>query len=160
MHGWWTKHWPNDKICGNTMGLTTQKQHTTFYMRELWGDVFETKTTAMIRSIIFILLSIFSPLETIATSVLMVFAVMLCYLSSSDRSAWNIQAWVGLEPCLRWGAVFQFHQLSYRVNWELNIICVYDKPIDCRYMPFNNLNWGGNNFNVNDLRGLVLLRQL
>ena len=128
--------------------------------RRFWDNDSSHDLTCL-RAITFTLLSIFHQLvETITASMLMIFAVMLCYLSSSDRSAWNIQAWVGLEPCLRWGAVFQFHQLSYRVNWELNIICVYDKPIDCGYMPFNNLNWGGNNFNVNDLRGLVLLRQL
>ena len=51
-------------------------------------------------AITFILLSIFWSVETITASMLMIFAVMLCYLSSSDRSAWKIQAWTVLEPDL------------------------------------------------------------
>ena len=93
----------------------------------------------------------------------MIFAVMLCHLTSSDRSAWKIQAWTVLEPCLRCGGVV-FHQLNYRANWELDIMWVYDKPVDSGCLPFNEwiFIWtvDGNNFNVNELRGFVMLRQL
>ena len=150
MHGWWTKHWP--LVHGQNMRKydgthDPEAIYHILYERALrwhFWDKDDSHDSTCLWAIIFILLSIFSPVETIATSVLMIFAVMLCYLSSSDRSAWKIQAWTGLEPCLRWGAVF--HQLSYRVNWELNIICVYDKPIDCGYMHFNNLNCGWKQF--------------
>ena len=67
-------------------------------LRWHFWDKDDSHDSTCLRAIIFILLSIFSPVETIATSLLMIFAVMLCYLSSSDRSAWNIQAWTGLEP--------------------------------------------------------------
>ena len=33
-----------------------------------------------------------------AILILMIFAEMLCHLSSSKRKAWKIQAWTGLEP--------------------------------------------------------------
>ena len=64
-----------------------------------------------------------------AILMLMIFAVLLCYLSSSKIKAWKILAWTDSNPDLcDAGAVL--YQLSYQPNWVLVIMWVNDKPVD------------------------------
>lgn len=66
-------------------------------------------------------------METI--SMLTILAVMLYYLSSSEKKG---QKNSGLKRTLNpvlCDAGALLHQLSYHANWELVIKLVYDKPI-------------------------------
>ena len=61
-------------------------------------------------------------METIL--MLMIFAVILCYLSSTnERPEWDS------NPNLC-NACAVLYQLSYQANWKLVIMWVYKKPVD------------------------------
>ena len=73
------------------------------------------------RAFTFILLSIFSPVETITASMLMIFAFMLCFLSSSDRSTWKFRPGQVLNPDL-------YDEVQCFISWaigppESRILC-------------------------------------
>ena len=59
---------------------------------------------------------------------LMIFAVVLCYLSSSERRPERDS---NPDLCDA-GAVLD--QISYQANWEMVIMWVYDEPVDSGYL--------------------------
>ena len=63
------------------------------------------------------------------TSVLIIAAAILCYLSSSERKAWKLRSERDSNSDLcDAGAVI--NHLSHQANRELVIMWVYDKPLD------------------------------
>jgi len=61
----------------------------------------------------------------------MIFAVMLCDLSSRERKAWKVLALIGLETLTTVMPVqCPPYMLRYQANWEQVIAWVYDKPVD------------------------------
>ena len=67
--------------------------------------------------------------------ILIIVAIMLCYLSSSEKKAWKIR---DSNPDLcDAGAVI--NHLSHQANWELVIMWVYDKPVDIQYGLINEI---------------------
>ena len=58
---------------------------------------------------------------------------MIDFFESAMDKLWNQSNARNLNPDLcNAGAVL--YQLSYQANWELVIMCVYDKPIDSGYL--------------------------
>ena len=88
-----------------------------------------------------------------ANSGLMIFLVMLCYLSSSERKAWKVQAWTRLEP---WPLPCRCRAPQLQLSSQLKV----GHYVGRGYMCFNQWNFictaDGNNFTVNDLRSCVM----
>ena len=64
---------------------------------------------------------------------LMIFTVLLCYLSSSERKTWKFRPEQDSIPDLcDTGALL--YQLSYKANWELVVMWVNDRPVDSGYV--------------------------
>jgi len=62
----------------------------------------------------------------------MIFAVMLCHLSRSERKTLKIPGLNGSNPDLSLASAV-LHLLSYQANRKLVIMWVYDAPVDNGY---------------------------